>query len=201
MKITENKVVSLTYTLKLDNEEGEIVEQLASDKPLKFLFGSQQLLPKFEENIKGLGTGASFAFTLNPNVAYGEINKDAIISLSKNVFIVDGVLRDDLLQIGNIIPMRDHNGMPLNGKVIEVGEEEILLDFNHPMAGKTLYFEGEVVEIAEATEQEIEQGYPEGMGGGGGCGGGCSCGSGGCESEESECGSESGGCGSSCGCH
>lgn len=205
MKTSNNKIVSLIYTLREDNENGEIVEQLNEERPLKFLFGSGQLLKEFENNINGLGKGEAFSFNLSPENAYGEVIQDAIVTLNKNIFIIDGVLRDDLLQIGKIIPMRDNNGNPLSGKVIEITSQEVKIDFNHPMAGKSLHFKGEIIEVAEASAKEIAQGYPEGMGGGcgsGGCGGGCSCDSGG---EESCCSSEgddsSCGCGSGCGCH
>lgn len=200
MTVAEDKVVALAYELQA---EGEIIETKDAANPLKFVFGSGQLLPEFEENIKGKANGEGFSFKLKPADAYGDTNPAAIVDLPKSVFVVDGVLKEELLVIGNVIPMMDRNGHPLNGKVLSVGEETVKLDFNHPLAGKTLQFTGTITELREATQEEIETGYPEGMAPMGGCGcgdGGCgsgSCGDGGCGDDEEQ----GGGCGSgSCGC-
>jgi FKBP-type peptidyl-prolyl cis-trans isomerase SlyD len=218
MKISENTVVALSYTLRENNVQGEVLEVTDEKRPLKFVYGSGMLLPDFESNVANLSDGDTFEFTLTADKSYGEVNPQAIIALSKDIFTVDGVLREDLLEIGNEIPMRNNEGMPLNGKVVSVDETNVTLDFNHPMAGKTLFFSGVVNEVREATADEVMSGMPEGSGGGCGCGsGGCgscgseggSCGSGGCEDGgcgsgeccSSEEGSEGGSCGSGCGCH
>ncbi len=200
MTVAEDKVVALAYELQA---EGEIIETKDAANPLKFVFGSGQLLPEFEENIKGKANGEGFSFKLKPADAYGDTNPAAIVELPKSVFVVDGVLKDELLVIDNVIPMMDRNGHPLSGRVLSVGEETVKLDFNHPLAGKTLQFTGTITELREATQEEIETGYPEGMAPAGGCGcgdGGCgsgSCGDGGCGDDEEQ----GGGCGSgSCGC-
>ena len=198
MKITENKVVSLSYTLRENDANGEVLEVTDETRPLKFVYGSGMLLPEFETNVANLQIGDAFEFTLSPDKSYGEVNPQAVIDLSKEIFTVDGTLREDLLFIGNVIPMRNNEGMPLNGKVVKVDEATVTLDFNHPMAGKTLCFSGSVIEVREATTDEIMNGMPEGMGGGCGCGsGGCGsdCGEEGCGSSDEECG-----CGSGCGC-
>ena len=197
MKIAENKVVSLSYELKENDANGTILEVTDDSRPLKFVYGSGMLLPDFETNIEGLAVGEAFNFTLTPEQAYGPVNNQAIVNLSKEIFTINGVLRSDLLEIGNVIPMRNNDGVPLNGKVMKVNEADVTLDFNHPMAGKTLYFSGNVLEVREATAEEIMNGMPEGMGGGCGCGcGGDDCGDGCGEG----CGDDSGSCGSGCGC-
>lgn len=196
MEINNDKVVSISYDLKLDNAEGEHVESVSKERPMKFLFGSGSLLKSFEENLEGKKQGEGFEFILSPDEAYGEIDSKAIVDLNKSIFVVNGELREDLLEIGNSIPMQDSSGRPLNGKVVEVNDEKVKLDFNHPMAGKTLHFTGEIVEVREATADEVINGYPEGMGGG--CGGGCSggsCGSGGCGDEHSGGGCDDCSCG------
>lgn len=193
MKVSENKVVALSYELKENDANGVILEVTGDATPLKFIYGSGMLLPDFESNVTGLKVGDAFSFTLTSEQAYGELNEQAIVKLSKDVFTVDGVVREDLLEIGNVIPMRNNDGMPLNGKVVTVDTTDVTLDFNHPMAGKTLFFSGSVLDIREATADEIMQGMPEGMGGGCGCGSG-GCGSEECEEEKSGCGCGSGGC-------
>ncbi|HPH15759.1 MAG TPA: FKBP-type peptidyl-prolyl cis-trans isomerase [Bacteroidales bacterium] len=201
MKIVKNNVVSLTYILRKNDNSGEILEECTTDRPLEFVFESGIMLPHFEKNIAGLESGNSFDFTLTPDQAYGEVNETAIVDVSRDIFIIDGVLRDDLLEVGKIIPMRDNSGSPLNGKIIEVDAigNKVIIDFNHPLAGSTLHFNGKIESVREATADEIAYG----MHGQGGCGcGSGGCGSGGCSDDDDCCGSgDSGGCGSGgCGC-
>ena len=181
MKIGEKTFVSLSYTLRVG---GEIVDSSPADRPLGFVFGAGYLLPKFEENIKGLQKGDKFEFTLSPAEGYGEVIADAIVDLPKNVFMIDGQIEDGLLEPGNQIPMSTADGQHLVGVVREVAAESVKMDFNHPMAGKTLDFSGEIMDVREATDQDLMGGMM--------AGGGCDCG---CDS----CGS--GTCGSDSGCH
>lgn len=193
MNIAEDKMVYLTYELK--NDAGEVMEKLTEENPLEFLYGGGRLLREFEKNIAGLQPGDAFDFVLAPEEAYGEVNEQAIVNVSKDLFIVNGSLREDLLYIGNTIPMQDSGGNPLNGTVVEILDNEVKLDFNHPMAGKALNFAGKIVDVRDATEEELQNGGPIQAGG---CGSGCGCGSGGgsCSTEVVE----SGGCGPGCGC-
>jgi len=158
MIIEENKVVSLTYELKVDDEQNEVVENVDENSPLTFLFGRGNLLPDFEENIRGLKEGDTFDFKLQPEKAYGQSSDDAVIDLPKNTFEVDGKIAENLLKVGNTIPMQDTSGNRLSGVVLEVGEESVKMDFNHPLADKTLIFKGKIKEVREATQEEIEQG-------------------------------------------
>lgn len=196
MTISNEKVVSLTYELKVDSNEGEVIETVTAENPLSFLFGTGNLLPKFEENIKGLKVGDSFDFDLLAADAYGEVNDSAIVDVPTSVFMTDGVLDESLVKVGNTIPMRDNAGNKLNGIVKEVSDENVKMDFNHPLAGNHLFFKGEVTDLREATEEELSHGHLNGAGGG--CGG-CGCGD---EAMENGCGTEAsngGGCGG-CGC-
>ncbi len=182
MVISKYKVVSLTYELRVDNPQGDILEALPDDKPLIFLYGSGNLLPKFEENISGLNEGDNFEFDLKATEAYGEVNQDAIVHVPKSAFEVDGKIDDDMLKQGNKIPMQDAQGNKLTGIVDEILDDKVKMDFNHPLAGQHLFFKGKVTEIREATEEEQQHGhahYPgscEGCsdcGGEGDHGGGC----------------------------
>lgn len=159
MNIEKEKVIAISYELRINSKEGEIIEQVETDNPLQFVFGVGYMLPMFEQHISGLKVGDSFDFSLNPEDAYGIVDDSAIVDLSKEIFMVDGSLRDDLLVVGNTIPMRDNQGNRLDGIVLEVGDENVKLDFNHPLAGDTLFFSGSVVEIREASEEELEHGH------------------------------------------
>ncbi len=122
-------------------------------------------MPKFEQNLDGLVKGDTYEFTINSEEGYGVRNDEAIVELSKEIFVVDGSIREDLLIVGNIIPLQDQEGNPMNGVVKEVKEEHVVIDFNHPMAGKTLFFSGSVLDVREASAEEIEHGHVHGPGG------------------------------------
>lgn len=157
MKVGNQKVVSLTYTLKFKDKAGEIIQKVEKEKPFVYLFGVGGLLPVFESNLKGLETGNSFEFSLKKDEAYGEINYDMIIELEKDIFKVEDKIDEEMLKIGNNIPMQNEKGMQMNGKVLSVSDDKVKMDFNHPLAGEDLFFEGEILEVREATEEELEQ--------------------------------------------
>lgn len=185
MKIGEKTFVSLSYTLKVD---GQVVDQTTKENPLQFIYGAGFLLPKFEEQLAGLEPGDTFDFTLTAEDGYGVVNEDMIVEVPKNAFMINGAIEEGLLEIGNEIPMSTSDGHHLLGRVKEVTEDNVRMDFNHPMAGKTLDFSGEIVDVREATEAD----YQQFMGGGCNCGCGDECSSDGCSSD---------GCGHEEGCH
>lgn len=172
MKIAENTFVALDYKLEVD---GAVADRSQPGSPLKFAYGMGMLLPKFEAAVAGLEPGADFAFTLSAADGYGEVIKEAVVELPKNVFEVNGAVEPGLLEVGNMIPMADQQGNRLMGRVASVGGETVTMDFNHPMAGKTLDFSGKIVDVREVTPKDLQ-----GFAGGGGCscddGGDCSCG-------------------------
>lgn len=165
MKIGKNKVVGMTYILSKDNVEGELVQEVSKDKPFIVLFGVGALLPKFEENLEGLAVGDAFNFALTSEEGYGEKTTEAIVDLDKKIFEVEGKIDKEFLKAGSSIPMTNENGQPLNGLVLEVAENTVKMDFNHPLAGQGLFFTGEVVEVREASAEEIEHGHVHGAGG------------------------------------
>lgn len=161
MKIAQHTFVSLDYVLKVG---GEVADRSQPGHPLEFVFGAGMLLPKFEEHILGLGQGDKFEFTLTPEEGYGELIPEAVVELPKTVFMIEGKVAEELLTVGNQIPMSDNQGNRMLGRVVEVGAESVKMDFNHPMAGKTLDFSGEIVGVREVTPEDLA---PKG---------GCSCG-------------------------
>ena len=182
MKAGKDNVVSIVYELRKGSKSGDVVESLDSNNPLTFLFGSGGLLPKFEEYLSGLEAGDSFEFLLNSEDAYGPVVENAIVNVPKHIFEVEGKIDESMLQMGNVIPMMDGEGRRLNGKVMEIQEDVVQMDFNHPMAGEDLHFTGQVTEIREATEEELTHGHVHGSGShcdDGNCGdghSGCNCG-------------------------
>ena len=153
--IEKNKVVTLNYKLKEANHNGELIEDTYNNNPLVFLYGSGGMIPKFETEIAGMKQNDKFSFIIEAKEAYGETNKDAIIDVPKQAFGND----DSLLELGKTLPMQDKEGNRFDGIIIEIGDETIKMDFNHPLAGVTLAFEGEIVDIRDATEHELEHGH------------------------------------------
>ena len=167
MKIEKNTVVSVTYDLHASDAENEkkFVEKTNNENPLTFLFGSGNLIQAFEENLLGLRLGDKFEFDIPSNDAYGPVDQDSFVGLPLETFMVEGKIDEELLNVGNMIPMMDENGNRIQGKVIEVKETEVLMDFNHMLAGKDLHFSGEVTEVRLATEEEITHGHVHGPNG------------------------------------
>ncbi|OAV68604.1 FKBP-type peptidyl-prolyl cis-trans isomerase slyD [Bacteroidales bacterium Barb6XT] len=157
MKITTNKYVAVTYDLNVgaEDEERELMEQATVEQPLEFIFGMGFMLPAFEAALKGLEVGDAFDFSIEPEEAYGEYKDDYITEVPKNVFEVDGKFDAEMIQEGKVVPMTDSDGNRLNGIVDEVKESVVVMDFNHPLAGETLHFSGKVINVHEATAEEI----------------------------------------------
>lgn len=157
--MSEIKVVSLSYELRKGGPEGEIVESVESNKPVQFLVGAGRLIPRFEENVISLANDEGFEFTVKSDEAYGPVNEKAVVDLPKDIFMVDGQLAEDLLEVGKILNMQDQEGNPHRGQVKEIGEETVKMDFNHPLAGMDLHFKGKVLDSREATPEEISHGH------------------------------------------
>lgn len=165
MQIGQSKVVSITYKLSEANNKSEVIQEVKENEPLVFLFGVGQLLPKFEEHLTGKQKGDSYEFELAHADAYGPLDAEAVVDVPLDVFIVDGNLAEDMLVIGGMVRLRDQDGRLLQGTVLERGLETVKIDFNHPMAGKDLYFSGVVTDVREATTEEISHGHVHGPGG------------------------------------
>ncbi len=184
MKVAQNKKVAVDYKLTVD---GKIADQSQPGQPLEFIFGTGALLPKFEAAILGLTPGEKVSFTLQPEDGYGVSDPQAVIELQKEIFKVNGKIAEDILFVGSQIPMQTADGQRMVGTVKAVGESTVTMDFNHPMAGKVLNFDVEVVEVRDVTPEDLASH------------GGCSCG---CHGED-HCGEHCGEgdhCGGDCDC-
>ena len=158
MKAAKDTVVKVFYELRTE-EQGPVMDSSTREQPFAFLFGYGNVLDLFEKNLEGLVAGNQFRFVLQPEEGYGIFDENAVIQLPKTVFEVDGVLQEDMLFEGNVIPLQDQNGQPFQGLVKAIGESTVTVDLNHPFAGKTLHFSGEVIEVREAHPIEIEHGH------------------------------------------
>lgn len=203
MSISENKYIKVAYKLyTIEDNKEELIEEATIDRPFQFISDMGTTLPTFENAVKDLAEGEKFKITLTKDEAYGDYNEEHVLELPKQIFEVDGNFDNTHIFPGNIVPLMDAEGNTLNGVVVEVKEEAVVMDMNHPLAGNTIVFDGVVLENRVATNEEI-QGMVNMITGEGGC----DCGSCGCGSDEDEnggcgsgCGSQGGGCGSGCGC-
>ena len=185
MKIQKDHFVGLAYELTVD---GNVVDSASENQPLEYIHGNEMLIPRFEEEVEGKTAGEEFAFTLSPAEGYGEHDPKLRFDIPKESFAVDGVIREDLLVVGRVIPMMNSAGQVCHAQIIEVKDNDVTVDFNHPMAGRTLNFKGKVVSVREASEEELKHARHQ-CDCGHDCEGDCNCGG-------DDCGDDCG-----CGCH
>jgi len=152
MKAEKGKQVDVHYVLHIDGPEGEVVEKTTDGDPLRFVLGEDPMLPKFEGAVDGLEAGSRFTLSITCADAYGEEEADLFMEFPKSEFFGDdGTLDEELFAEGEVIPMQTQDGQVVHGVVAEVKLNTIVIDFNHPLAGENLYFDGEVVAVAEPT--------------------------------------------------
>lgn len=178
-----NQALTLLYELSVmqDGEE-VIVEECTKERPFIFVTGLGFTFDAFEAQFENLKTGDDFDFIIPKEEANGERNEEFVFDVPKSTFVVDGKFQDDEIYPGNIVPLLDAEGHRIQGMVVDVKENSVTLDLNHPLAGKDLHFEGTVLEKRDATPQEI-QGMLNVITGAGHCGG-CH---GDCEECDKEC--------------
>lgn len=164
MSETTNKVISVDYKLFKNSELGEMIESTTGKDPLVFLTGVGQMIPDFENNVTSKKVGETFSFGISSEKAYGERSEDAIIDLPKSTFEYEGEIIPDL-QIGNTIGLQDQEGNPFPAKVVAIEDETVKMDMNHPLAGQNLYFTGKIIDVRDATAEELAHGHVHGVGG------------------------------------
>lgn len=191
MKIIKNAVAQIHYTLK--NDEGVVLDSSRDREPLEYLHGNGNLISGLEAQLEGKEAGDSFTAVIPPAEGYGEYDERLIAKVPRSQFESEAPIEVGMSFQASTI------GGPMIVRVTEISDDEITVDGNHELAGKTLHFDVEVVSVREATDEELIPQFAGGCGGGcsscgGGCGGGDDCGCGG------NCGSDDGGCGCSGGC-
>ncbi len=154
MKVQKGKMVAVEYRLHADGPEGELIEETTADGPLEFIFGHEDLLEHFEQALLDKAAGDAFTVLIKADDAYGEEDEEAIVELPKSTFVVDGELDEEMLQEDELVPMTDEDGNELLGVVVEVTDDTVTLDFNHPLAGLDLYFTGSITDVREPSEAD-----------------------------------------------
>lgn len=171
-----NRYIAVAYQLYTKDKEGkrELVENATKEQPFQFVSGLGMTLDDFEKQIVDLQKGGGFDFELTPEQAYGEYEEERVVKVPRQTFEIDGRLDKQYIYEGAVVPLQNADGQRFNGLIQKIGDTEVTLDLNHPLAGKALIFIGEVVDTREATKEEITATLKM-LTGEGGCGCGCGC--------------------------
>jgi FKBP-type peptidyl-prolyl cis-trans isomerase SlyD len=162
MALDKNNVVTLKYVLHTNDENGEkvFVEETSAENPMTFLYGVGMMIPKFEQEIQNLNIGETTSFTIEPSEGYGERDPQAVTQLPVDMF-----QGQELPPVGAVLPLSDNQGNNFQALVVEVTPEAVVVDLNHPMAGRPLHFDVEILNTRPATEEELAHGHAHGADG------------------------------------
>lgn len=156
MEIKEKRVVHVTYILK--GEDGTLIQEAKEDSPFAFIHGIGQTLPAFDTGLAGKTAGDSYEFHLKAEEAYGAYDPARVEDLDAQIFAEAPA---EYMQVGATLPM-EANGHTVFGTITEITEKVVKMDFNHPLAGKNLHFAGTILEVRDATEEELAHGHVHG---------------------------------------
>jgi len=146
-KIEPQTVVGITYTLK--DESGDLIESNKNDEPLSFLFGTGQIIPGLENALEGKGVGETASVVVTPDEGYGISDPEKIFEVPKDRF-------DGDIEVGTVVQAQVPDAGMVPFMVIGLDGDQVKLDGNHPLAGKTLNFEVDIISIRAATEEELK---------------------------------------------
>ena len=152
MQIAKDSVVSIEYRLHLG--DGKIIDESEPGDPLVYLHGYEEIVPGLEKALEGKKAGESLKVVVEPKDGYGEYDPDGVEEVPREDFPADMEL-----EAGGIVSATDEDGDDVEFLVKEVRPKTVVIDFNDPMAGKTLHFEVTVREVRAATKEELEHGH------------------------------------------
>ena len=156
MQISKNKVVSINYTLK--NNDGIVIDSNEGKQPLMYLQGNGNLIIGLEEELEGKTTGDKLEVSIAPEKGYGVRDENLIQQVPMTAF------GGQKVEAGMQFTAESQHGMQVV-TITEVEAEHVKVDANHPLAGETLHFSVEVLDIREATSEEVDHGHVHGPGG------------------------------------
>lgn len=157
--VQNDAFVAIEYTLKLDS--GEIVDKSAAGKPLGIVVGNGQIIPGFERALLGHKLGDAFQVDVPAADGYGKVDAEMIQTMPRKNFP-----NGEALEVDMVFQAQTPHGA-VSFRVKEILEEDVVADFNHPLAGEDLHFEVKIVEVREATEADLHAAH--------GCDGSHSC--------------------------
>ena len=155
MVIGEKKVVRIDYTLK--NAAGEVLDTSEGGEPLSYLHGAHQIVPGLELELAGLAAGDTKDVVVQPDDGYGQPDPQGIFGVPRAAFPPEATLN-----VGDTFMGEDDEGGAVPVRVVELREDTVVVDANHPLAGETLYFHVDVREVRDATLEELMHGHAHG---------------------------------------
>lgn len=156
-KIEDGIVVSMTYVLHV---EGEEVGRADESEPLEYLHGAENIVAGLESALEGKKVGDHVQVSVPPEDAYGDYDEEEVDEFDR-----DEIPGSENLELGMIVEVEDEDGYIYEGSVVEMTEGSIFVDFNHPLAGKTLNFDVTVTAVRAADPEELDHGHPHSLAG------------------------------------
>ena len=145
MTVSAGTKVSIEYTLRL--EDKAVIDTNVGSDPLTYVHGSQQIIPGLEKALEGMKMGDSKQVTIKPEEGYGRVNDEAFVEAKKEQ------VPQDALRVDAQLEGRDASGRTFQARVAEIRDQTVVLDFNHPLAGRTLYFDVKILEIHKVSAE------------------------------------------------
>lgn len=139
MTVSSGNKISIEYTLRL--EDKAVVDTNVGGDPLTYVHGSDQIITGLENGLEGMKKGESKQVTVNPEEGYGPVNPEAFMEVEKEK------IPENAVKVGAQLEGRDSGGRPVYARVVEVKDKTVVLDFNHPLAGRTLFFDVTILDI------------------------------------------------------
>ncbi len=149
--VEDDVVVSLNYTLTVD---GEVVDSSEEDGPISFIQGYGNIIPGLERELYGMRTGQSKHVSVSAADGYGTVDPEAVMEVP-----TEELPADIPLEVGVELEILNEDGEELSAVITKVGEKTIVLDFNHPLAGKQLEFDVTITDLRAATPEELDHGH------------------------------------------
>lgn len=156
LTVADRLVVSLAYLLQ--DSEGAVIDSADESEPLQYIHGFGQIIPGLERCLYGMALGEVKDVIVEPGEAYGEYDPEAYELVSLEWFS-----GGDSLEEGMSVELEDDAGEVIEAHVAEIRNDGVLLDFNHPLAGETLYFQVKIADLRQATAEELEHGHVHGV--------------------------------------
>ncbi len=158
MTIAEHKVVTIQYKVS-DSDSGELIDSSENGEPMIYLHGAHNIIPGLEQALEGKVVGDELEVTVAPADGYGERSEDRIQQVPKEAF--EGM---EKLEPGMAVIAQTDDGQ-INLVITEVNDDQVTVDANHPLAGKSLKFSVTVEDVRDASEEEKTHGHVHGPGG------------------------------------
>jgi FKBP-type peptidyl-prolyl cis-trans isomerase SlyD len=151
IKVVDGLVVTMDYTLTVD---GELIDTSEGQEPIEFIQGTGSIVSGLERELYGMVIGDGKDVDVTAQDGYGEVDEEANMEVPRQEFPTEIPL-----EIGTMLELHDQDGNPMHARIDQVGEKTVLLDFNHPLAGKDLHFSIKIAGLRLASPEELDHGH------------------------------------------